>query len=96
MSYAELADVVQPSRKDVLEPCQEARMESATGELCHIVTGDHVIERKLHWSELLQSYIAEPKLTKLSLSTRIYIAISSQEAGVLKATVNLDHLLVAF
>ena len=96
MSYAELADVVQPSREDVLEPCQEARVERTTGELCHIVTGDHVIERELHWSELLQSYIAEPKLTKLSLSTGIYIAISRQKAGVLKATVNLDHLLVTF
>ena len=80
----------------MLEPSQEARMERTTGELCNIVTGDHVLERELHRSELLQSNIAEPKLTKLSLSTRIYIAISRQEAGVLKATVNLDYLLVVF
>ena len=78
----------------MLEPCQEARMESATGELGDIVSGYQVLKSELHGSELLQSHIPEAKLPELSLPTRIYITISGQEAGVLQATVDLDHLFI--
>ena len=79
----------------MLEPSQEARVESSAGKLGHIVTSYHVLEGKLNRPKLLQSNISKSKLAELSFSTGIHIPISCQEARVLKAAVDLDDLFVA-